>query len=157
MDLLTDYQNLVYACKKCNVAKGSKFKGDITQAKPVNEQFYDPVLIDYNTIFYRNELGLIASDDEKGKRQIKDLKLYRPIHSLAWLCEELENTRKKLESIINSEMNPIRREKLKEAYNRINETHSKMLPLFIASYNNDDFDYTTELEKKDLVSAGAGL
>ena len=88
-ELLTDYNNLIYSCKKCNNAKRGQFSGDLSVSHPTNELFYDPVLVDYNNIFYRNELGAIASDDAKGKHMIEILKLYRPIHILGWLCEKI--------------------------------------------------------------------
>lgn len=154
IDLETDYNNLVYACKKCNNAKSSKFQGDITLDNPVNEQFYDPVITDYNLVFYRNEFGVIASDDEKGKRQIVDLKLYRPIHALGWLCEELSETASRLEYIISTEQNVERREKYKAAYDKINEKYRKLSRLFIASYNDNKFDFPVASSNKVPVAAG---
>ena len=89
--LKTDYQNLMWSCPKCNLSKGDKYKGDLEHDdRIVNELFYNPVMTDYNDIFYRNELGGIDSEDPKGREMIRLLKLYRPIHNLAWLVERLE-------------------------------------------------------------------
>ena len=135
-ELITDYQNLVYSCKKCNVAKSNQFSGDIHSTNPTNELFYDPVLVDYNTIFFRNTMGSIDSDDEKGKKMISRLKLYRPIHTLGWICEKLCTTANKLENAIAIETNSDKKEKLKEALNNIEHQYRKYNNIFIASYND---------------------
>lgn len=139
LDLDTDYKNLVYACKKCNGAKLDQFEGDIRAPSPTNELFYDPVLVDYNDIFYRNHLGAIDSDDEKGRQQIVRLKLYRPIHILAWVCEQMRQTADKLERAIDVEQNAERKDKLQEALNKIDRQGWKLFRLFIAVYNDNSF------------------
>jgi len=138
-DLLEDYENLVYACKKCNTAKSAKFYGDITSANATNERFYNPKEIDYNTIFYRNEYGAIVSDDRKGREMIKDLKLYRPIHIIGWLCEELAIMGDKLDVVIATESNPERKNLYQQAKNKIANKYFEYYRLFIAAYNDEDF------------------
>jgi len=138
-DLDTDYTNLVYSCKKCNNAKRHQFSGDIFAEKPTNELFYDPVLVDYNGIFYRNEFGAIDSDDGKGKRSITNLKLYRPIHILAWVCEEMNETADKLEAAIRIERDPKRKEALEAALQKIEHQYRKLSRLFTAAYNDNSF------------------
>ena len=135
-DLDTDYNNLIYSCPKCNNAKRDKFQGDLSLPNPTNEMFYDPVNVDYNTIFYRNEIGAIDSDDIKGKEMIKALKLYRPIHILAWICEKLDKQAEQLQLAIIQEEDVIRKEKLREASVKINSQYRKYVNLFTASYNN---------------------
>ena len=125
-DLETDYKNLIYSCKKCNIAKSNKFKGDLTSKEPTNELFYDPVLVDYNTVFYRNELGAIDSDDPKGKEMIKLLKLYRPIHILAWICDEMNQTAEKLEKVIDSTTDDKKKNEYIHALNLINRQYRKL-------------------------------
>lgn len=139
MDLDTDYTNLVYSCKKCNGAKGHQFFGDIRSAIPTNELFYDPVLVDYNEIFYRNELGAIDSDDSKGKGSIIKLKLYRPIHILAWVCEELNETADKLEAAAKLENDIERKQTLEIAQHKVEHQYRKFNRLFIAAYNDNGF------------------
>lgn len=146
MDLDTDYTNLVYACKKCNIAKLNQFAGDIQSQNPTNELFYDPVLVDYNSIFYRNEIGAIDSDDDKGKKSVTKLKLYRPIHILAWLCEELNETADKLEMAIKIESDPTRKSTLEMALSKINNQYRKLSRLFTAAYNDNSFSIT-DIEK----------
>lgn len=145
MDLDTDYTNLVYSCKKCNIAKRDQFSGDIGAAKPTNELFYDPVLTDYNSVFYRNHFGAIDSDDAKGRRTIKNLKLYRPIHILAWLCEEIYETAEKLEREINQEQDQNRKDILVTALNNLNGQYRKLHRLFTAEYNNSSFTLPNSL------------
>ncbi|MDE6261135.1 MAG: HNH endonuclease [Oscillospiraceae bacterium] len=139
MDLDTDYRNLIYSCKKCNNAKRKQFSGDIHSAHPTNELFYDPVAVDYNDIYYRNHLGAIDSDDEKGKRTITRLKLYRPIHILSWLCEEMYETAERLEKAVKTEEDEIRKQTLESALNMLNAQYRKFNHLFIAAYNDNGF------------------
>jgi len=102
-ELDTDYKNLVLSCPKCNRAKGDQYEGDIGSPKIENSLFYNPDQVDYNDIFYRNELGQIVSDDPKGQDMIKRLKLYRPIHSYAWILERLGCLIDRLEAKISNE------------------------------------------------------
>lgn len=139
-ELETDYKNLVYSCKKCNVAKSGQFKGDLTEEIPTNALFYDPVLVDYNSIFYRNEFGAIDSDDPKGRSMINMLKLYRPIHILAWLCEEIGATADKLQDAINVETSEAKKQEYEKALNGLNAQYRKFVDLFIASYNDSNFE-----------------
>ena len=105
-----DYNNLMWSCPKCNLSKGDKYQGDIVNdSEIVNELFYNPVETDYNEIFYRNELGGISSDDPKGREMIKMLKLYRPVHNLAWLLERLEKLCAELEKQKVREKDPERK------------------------------------------------
>ena len=145
-DLENDYKNLVLACKKCNIAKGAKFTGNIKASVVENERFYDPTTVEYNTIFYRNEFGVIASDDLKGRRMITDIKLYRPIHTLGWLCEQLAETADKLAAAIGAEKDLSRRAILSEAKNNVLSQYFKFNRLFIAAYNNSDFSLPYEVE-----------
>ena len=138
--LETDYNNLVYACKKCNTSKSGKYMGNVLDDNPTNELFYDPVIVDYNTIFYRNEFGAIESDDAKGKQMIQHLKLYRPIHILGWLCEEINLVADKLQVAIDCETNPEKKKELTDALANVNSQYRKYNNLFIASYNDNSFE-----------------
>lgn len=141
-ELLTDYNNLVYSCKKCNLAKNNQFSGNLHVDHPTNELFYDPVTVDYNNVFFRNELGAIASEDAKGKQMIIRLKLYRPIHILGWLCEKIDTTADKLKEAIKIETDPDKKSKLERALTNVNEQYRKYNHLFIASYNDNSISLT---------------
>ncbi len=139
-ELLNAYDNLVYSCKKCNNAKSNQYSGDISQKKIDNNLFYDPVKTDYNHIFYRNNSGEICSDDKKGQNMIVCLNLYRPIHSLAWLCEQLGKTIDKLEDNMSRVDNdPKKYGKMKEAKYKLLEIEHQYNAYFIASYNNNGY------------------
>lgn len=145
--LETQYDNLVLSCKKCNDAKSDKYSGDITSDNPKNYQFYDPVEIDYNKIFYRTEYGSISSDDKKGLQMIDDLLLYRPIHNLAWICEETKKLIDKINKKVEEETNQSRKIVFQQAKDRLNDYFINCLGTFIANYNNKKF----ELDENDMV------
>ena len=138
-DLENDYNNLMLSCKKCNSAKGAKFHGDIGAEQVSNTRFYDPVTVNLNTVFYRNEYGTIQSDDLKGRSMIRDIKLYRHIHALGWICEQISATIERLRHCIESEASPERKELLTQALNMMNDQYVKKNQVFIARYNDPDF------------------
>lgn len=139
-ELDTDYNNLMLACRKCNSAKGSEFKGDLSKRIIDNGLFYDPTKVDYNKIFYRDESCGISSDDEKGMSMISLLKLYYPIHNLAFFCEITHLLVAKLErrmSMIDSESEEYAL--IRELKMELKGLYSDCRDLFIANYNNSDF------------------
>lgn len=134
--LKTDYQNLMWACPKCNLSKGDKYKGDLEHDdRIVNELFYNPETTDYNDIFYRNELGGIDSEDSKGREMIRLLKLYRPIHNLAWLVERLELLYDRIEDMEKRETDIGRRELLEKIKGKVSNEYIKKERMFRAAYN----------------------
>lgn len=138
--LETDYNNLVYACHKCNLAKGQKFEGDLKSNPYDNQRFYNPVEVDYNTIFFRDQRGNIISEDKLGISMIQDLKLYQPIHNLNWICERLDLLCEKLERAISNEVNNAERQSLlKEAHYEALKYKEKCDKIFLANYNNPNF------------------
>lgn len=138
--LWADYQNLMWSCPKCNLSKGDQYQGDFMHDdRIVNELFYNPETIDYNQIFYRNEYGGIDSDDEKGRAMIKRLKLYRPIHNLAWLVERLEVVWEKLCIEIEQEEDENRKKLLKQIRDRLANIYVKQARAFRAAYNDKVF------------------
>lgn len=146
--LWTDYENLMWSCPKCNLSKGDKYQGDFMSTLGiVNELFYNPTVIDYNEIFYRNEYGGIDSDDEKGREIIKQLKLYRPIHNLAWLVEHLEILWGKLDEEVQQETNENRKEILNHIKDKIANVYVKQAQAFRAAYNGKVFQEQNEDEE----------
>lgn len=136
----TLYENLMYSCKKCNSAKSNYHKGDISKQVIVNEYFYNPAAVDYGEIFYRNDSGGISSDDEKGRDMISKLKLYRPIHNMAWICERLKETRDKLDAQIMKVGKDTKQGKiLLEAKNELNDYYIICNNIFLENYNNEKF------------------
>lgn len=149
--LETDYKNLVYSCRKCNNAKSDQFSGDLSVNPYENKDFYDPVKIDYNSIFYRDDKGRIKSEDDLGKRMIESLKLNRPIHSLPWMIEQLEKAIEKIKK--KREDNSIGNNKnqaINEVYIQLLEWKDRLKTLFIKNYNNNDFTYNDIVTAKDI-------
>lgn len=146
--LWTDYDNLMWSCPKCNLIKGDKYQGDFFDSHEiVNELFYNPVITDYNDIFFRNEYGGIDSNDEKGREMIKRLKLYRPIHNLAWIVEHLETVWEKLDTEIEREKDAKRKELLILLRDRVANIYIKKAPIFRAAYNGRVFPEQKEDEE----------
>ena len=142
-DLDTDYNNLMWACRKCNLAKSSQFKGDLTKRIIDNELFYDPTQVDYNEIFFRDEFCGIASVDEKGMNMISLLKLYRPIHNLAFFCEITNKLVSKLDKkLMMLDCNSEEYAAIHELRMELKDLYSDSRDLFIANYNNNDFKLT---------------
>lgn len=134
-ELRTDYHNLMWSCPKCNLSKGDKYKGNMQDKFGLtNELFYDPVETDYNSIFYRNELGGIDSNDLKGREMIKMLKLYRPVHNLAWLLERLEKLCGQLEERQSVERDAEKQKLLEAAAGKAARKCVEMERLFRAVY-----------------------
>ena len=139
-ELENAYENLVYSCKKCNLEKKDQYKGDIDKRVIENELFYDPEKTDYGKIFYRGDDGGICSDDPKGRDMIMRLKLYRPIHNLAWICEIAKNTLEKLSNELeNTEKGSEKEKVLSEAKEKLSDYYNDCRDVFIANYNNDKF------------------
>lgn len=139
-ELEKTYGNLVYSCKKCNGAKSNQYKGDIGKRIIENELFYDPENTDYNTIFYRDDVGSICSDDEKGRDMINRIKLYRPIHNLAWICEITKNTLEKINKQIEIEGKESPKGiLLLKAKNELNDYYNDCRDVFLANYNNGKY------------------
>lgn len=135
--LKTDYRNLMWSCPKCNLSKGDKYAGDLVHNSEIeNAMFYNPEKVDYNEIFFRNELGAIDSEDDKGRQMIRELKLYRPIHTLSWLVEKLEDTYDLLERAIATEAGGSRKDAYITARDKIANIHMKKERAFRAAYNS---------------------
>lgn len=137
--LINDYQNLIYACRNCNGEKSDIYEGNIKTSPYDNNRFYDPVKTDYNTIFYRNQCGSICSADAKGKSMIIDLKLYRPINNLAWLCEQLDLLTEKLHTLSDTETDPERKSLMKEAELEALRYYKVCKKIHTANFNNKNF------------------
>ena len=132
-ELLTLYSNLILACPKCNRAKSDQFEGDVAATPLENQLFYNPDIVDYNTKFYRNELGGISSDDDKGKDTIKSLKLYRPVHNYAWVLERLSSLITKINTQICSASGEDKK-KLEALRDKLAYKHYMMHLHFLSAY-----------------------
>lgn len=132
-ELLTQYDNLMLSCPKCNRAKSDQFEGDLMAPVLENRLFYNPEIVDYNTVFYRNDLGGISSNDPKGNDMIKRLKLYRKLHNYAWVLEKISN----LIDTINRKIavsDGEERKQLEEIRNRLGYKFYLMHAQFLVAY-----------------------
>lgn len=132
-ELKIRYDNLMLACPKCNRAKSDQYEGDIYASEIENRLFYNPDQVDYNLIFYRDELGGIASDDPKGQAMIDRLKLYRPIHNYAWILEKYDSLIKRLDKLIESATGQ-KKQLLEQIQNQLYKDHYKKRIQFNAAY-----------------------
>lgn len=134
-ELLTQYNNLMLSCPKCNRAKSDQYEGNLYSPEIENLLFYNPETTDYNDIFYRNDLGGISSDDPKGKDMIKRLKLYRPVHNYAWILEEIERILQQIESQI-ALADGEKKAKLEAVQGKLAIKYRIMRKYFVSAYHN---------------------
>lgn len=87
------YKNLVYSCSYVNRAKSDD-----------DGNYLDPVDVDYNLHFYRDDVGNIfpKEDSEAAKYMYKKLKLYLSRHSIIWMLNQLEQRMFKLQELIEA-------------------------------------------------------
>jgi len=86
----TDYNNLVYSCPYCNIAKRNDWpSGDIDVNITENKGYIDPCLLDYDNQFERHDDGRIRPTTPVGKYMFRRLKLGLRRHQLAWTLEKL--------------------------------------------------------------------
>lgn len=153
ISLRDDYDNLVWACPKCNLAKGSKYKGDISKNRLDNEMFYDPATVDLNRIFYRNSLGIICSDDDKGREIIKMLKLYRPSVQYAWIIERIVNAAEYLCDMVADIDDENKKQKLETEIIRLKAQYMDIERKFKAMYRIGIYEESSSarIEESDKV------
>lgn len=88
---VTDYSNLVYACRSCNNSKRAHWPTEnekIHNAK--NKGFIDPCEKSYENQFERDTEGRIFYKSSLGKWMYFKLKLHKPQHEIIWKIEELD-------------------------------------------------------------------
>lgn len=133
-DLENDYRNLMYTCPVCNRLKSDAFEGKISDHEIRNPLFYNPVDVDYNTVFTRDEKGRIQSADELGKDMIKRLQLYRPTKQMAWFLDELKQVYDEIERRMESEPDIEKKAKLQLAHMKIGNALFRRQQFFVHSF-----------------------
>lgn len=95
------YTNLVYSCSYVNRAKGDD-----------DGSYIDPVEVDYNLHFFRDDLGNIypKDDSESAKYMYLKLKLYLKRYSIIWMLDQLEERMFELQEIIEKSDNLLAKE-----------------------------------------------
>lgn len=85
-----DYNNLVYACRRCNRAKWDKWPTcDEKNHNNGKEGFIDPCDTNYDQQFERNERGEIIPITQLGNWMWKELDLGNAAHRIIWKLEQL--------------------------------------------------------------------
>lgn len=97
---VTEYSNLVYACKSCNNAKRAKWPTD-DKTKPNDGKvgWIDPCSKDYDEQFERGNDGKIHPLTELGGWMFENLKLWKKQHEILWNCERLDANIDKMEAL----------------------------------------------------------
>ena len=96
-DLVNDYNNLVYACPYCNVAKSNDWPTGRPDCSVINNSGYvDPCDLAFDDHLERYDNGRIRPKTELGRYMFQELKLGLRRHQLAWAYEQLEELLKEL-------------------------------------------------------------
>lgn len=99
---VTEYTNLVYACKSCNNAKHAKWPtGDKEKPNDGKVGWIDPCSNDYDAQFERGDDGKIHPVTELGKWMYDNLKLWKRQHEILWNCERLEDNINSLDELFD--------------------------------------------------------
>jgi uncharacterized protein (TIGR02646 family) len=97
---LTDYSNLVYACRSCNNAKRKKWPTKDENIPNQNDEgFVDPCDHDYNNHFSRSDTGEIEHRTPLGKWMYYAMKLHKPQHKIIWNLERLRGMIDEIEQL----------------------------------------------------------
>ncbi len=133
-DLETKYDNLVYSCPLCNLAKSDKWISDDHKKNIINgEGFLDPCEEDYNAHFKRDNKGYILGVSTEAEYMIREMNLNLEIHSITWELSRLERIIDEyVEKLNNNEMDDGDREKAEKV-------HYKLLILY--------YDYLSRIKE----------
>ncbi|MBY7831082.1 HNH endonuclease [Vibrio fluvialis] len=95
------YDNLVYSCRFCNVAKSNKWvmKNHLV-SHDGRRGFVDPCSNDYNSHIYRSPKGAILPHTDLGNYMIKELNLGLIRHEYLWKARQLRKKRLKLMQLL---------------------------------------------------------
>ena len=124
------YDNLLYACPYCNVAKSDKWPSDSPEISVVGDKgFIDPCTEEYYKYIYRNEDGSIGYNGKLGKYIYNELNLYLKRHQVNYNLVSINERIKELRDII-------RREKEEgKAVDQLEELQSMLLEEFWIDVN----------------------
>ncbi len=99
--LETAYENLVYACRYCNVSKSDHWIGnDAAVSHDGTRGFVDPCSDAYEQHLVRKESGAIVGATELGKYVVKRLKLNLIRHELLWQARRARRLRRDVEQLL---------------------------------------------------------
>ncbi|ANM08332.1 HNH endonuclease protein (plasmid) [Rhizobium phaseoli] len=99
--LETDYKNLVYACRYCNISKSDHWIGnDAAVPHDGARGFVDPCTDDYEKHLVRQDSGRIVGSTELGKYVAKRLRLNLIRHELLWQARRARRLRRAVEQLL---------------------------------------------------------
>ena len=125
---VTDYTNLVYACKSCNNAKRHKWPtGDKNKPNDGKQGWIDPCCRYYDAQFERSEDGKINPTTELGEWMYENLTMWKKQHEILWNCERLEENIKKLDELFDQGQLS---EENKDKLIRLNQNYRGLLESF---------------------------
>lgn len=100
--LKNDYNNLVYACRFCNISKSDHWVGNVSSVPNDGEQgFIDPCSDEYDIHLERQESGKIVGKTNLGNYISRRLKLYLLRHELLWQARRARVLRDEVEALIS--------------------------------------------------------
>lgn len=102
----TTYENLIYACRICNVSKSDHWVGNDPDV-PNNgaEGFVDPCAIDYDDHLARDNGGRIVSISPLGTYMRRRLKLGLARHQLLWNARKSRALRDEVQALRSQLLN----------------------------------------------------
>lgn len=101
-DLENSYDNLVYACRFCNMRKSDHWVGDDPDVPNNGEEgFIDPCRPEYDEHLERNSEGQIIGKSSLGWYIIKRLSLNLMRHELLWKARRMHALRDEIDPIID--------------------------------------------------------
>ena len=114
------YDNLVYSCAFANRAKSNDWD---------EKMYLDPVRIDYNKHFYRDESGNICPDENSPAAQYmyKKMKLYLKRYGIIWMLDTLQEKMRLLAQVIEKEKNKPDRQKLMTLHYQLSRSFQSYL------------------------------
>lgn len=101
-ELELTYDNLVYACRFCNVSKSDHWIGDDSTVPNDGERgFVDPCSHDYEAHLERQPSGRIVGKTKLGEYIVRRLKLNLLRHELLWQARRARKLRNEVDSLID--------------------------------------------------------
>jgi len=95
------YDNLVYACRYCNIPKSNHWVGDdANQPNDGSEGFVDPCNAEYDAHLGREPSGRIFGKTDLGRYIVKRLKLGLLRHELLWQARQARSLRAEIEPLL---------------------------------------------------------
>lgn len=124
------YENLLYSCPYCNIAKSNTWVGTTSTENVVNNcGFVDPCCDEYYTHLGRDHDGSIKPLTTLGGYMHKNLKLYLKRHSIIYNLDYIKGQRSELQKKIQQ------KKENGESYYELEEIYNNLCSLFCDYYD----------------------